>query len=164
MSTEYLKQEAPFGEFTGYMGMEMMAPIFDVTCITHRENTIYNAFISQFLPSESSKLRHLSHEGIFYKVFKHDGNIPGILDVAFHEESGSSGCCLIKMKKTHLAQPWQALNSAVELAPNVDKFFIFVDDDIDPGDWDSIVWAFCWRVQAQRDTRVTPGKNITPDY
>jgi len=97
-------------------------------------------------------------------VGAHDCNIPGILDVAFHEESGSSGCCVIQMRKTHPAQPWQALNAAVSLAPNVGKIIIAVDEDIDPRGWDSVVWAMCWRMQANRDVRVSPGKNATMDY
>ncbi|MEK7354205.1 MAG: UbiD family decarboxylase, partial [Chloroflexota bacterium] len=65
--TDALEREAPFGEFTGYMGARTFSPFFNITCITHRKKPIYNAFLSQFPPSESSKLRQIGFEAAHYK-------------------------------------------------------------------------------------------------
>ncbi len=98
--TDFLEREAPFGEFPGYIGNEQINPYFNVTCITHRKNPIYTAFLSQFPPSESSKLRGLGAEAALYKFLRHSCNIPGILDVALHEaSSGGQQYCVIQMKK-----------------------------------------------------------------
>jgi UbiD family decarboxylase len=163
LPTDYREREAPFGEFTGYMGAEEINPYFNVTCITHRKNAIYNAFISQFPPSESSKIRQVGLEANYYKFLKHDCNIPGILEVAYHEISGSAAYCVIKMKKFHHAQVWQALNGAVALAADYPKIIVAVDEDIDARDADAVNWALSFRMQPHRDMRITQGKSFNLD-
>lgn len=158
MPTDYQERDAPFGEYTGYMGMEAINPVLNITCIMHRKNAILNAFLSQFPPSESSKLRQIGTEAPFYKFLKHDCNIPGIMEVAFHESSGAALYIVIKMRKTHPSQAWQALNAAVALVPGAGKIIVAVDEDIDPHDPDSVNWALSFRMQPARDIRVTHGK------
>ncbi|MBI4322438.1 MAG: UbiD family decarboxylase [Chloroflexi bacterium] len=164
LSTEYLEREAPFGEFTGYMGAEEMNPAFEVTCITHRKKPIYNAFFSQFPPSESSKLRGVGHEGTFYKFLKYDCNIPGILDVAFHESCGSNPYCVIQLRKLHPAHVWQALNGVVTRSAGFPKYAIAVDEDIDPRDADAVNWALSFRTQPNRDVRIVQGRVAGLDH
>lgn len=156
--TDSMELEGPFGEYTGYMGMEQIGPYFNVTCITHRKNPILNTFIAQFPPSESSKLNQVASEGIYYKFLKYDCNIPGILDVALYESSGSFEYMVIQMQKGYPAEAWQALNCAAGLAPTIGKFIIAVDEDVDPRDHDSVIWALSFCVQPHRDTRITQGK------
>ncbi|MDZ4245958.1 MAG: UbiD family decarboxylase [Dehalococcoidia bacterium] len=156
--TDYQEREAPFGEYTGYMGMESINPVMNITCIMHRKKPIYNAFLSQFPPSESSKLRSIGYEAVTYKFLKHDCNIPGITAVAYHESSGGAMYVVIAMRKTHPSQVWQALNGACALIPNSGKIYIVVDEDIDPWDPDSVNWALSFRMQPHRDTRITMGK------
>jgi len=164
LPTDYLEREAPFGEFTGYMGAEELNPYFNVTCVTHRKNPIYSAFISQFPPSESSKMRQVGYEATYYAFLKHDCNIPGILDVAFHESSGSAAYCVIKLRKSHPAQVWQALNGAVAFAGGYPKIIIAVDEDIDARDADVVNWALSFRMQPHRDIRITQGKSFSFDH
>ena len=162
--TDSLEREAPFGEYTGYMGGELMNPFMNVTAITYRKNPIYVAFLSQFPPSESSKLRQIAAEAVYYKHLKHDCGMENIQEVAFHESSGAWQYCVIKMKKTHPAQPWKALYSAANLDNHIGKFIIVVDDDIDPRDADSVNWALSFRVQPHRDTHITYGKIPALDH
>jgi UbiD family decarboxylase len=63
INTELMEPEAPFGEFTGYMDPQQLNPFMEITCITHRKNPIYVAMLSQFPPSESSKIRGTGAEG-----------------------------------------------------------------------------------------------------
>lgn len=158
LPTDTLEREAPFGEFTGYMGLESWGPYFNISCITHRKNPLFTAFLSQFPPSESSKLREYSTAGILFKFLKHDCNIPGILEVATPETGGANKYIVIRMKKTHPSQAWQALNGASALMPGTGKIIVVVDEDIDPNDADSVNWAMCFRMDPQRDIRITPGK------
>lgn len=163
IDTEWLEREGPFGEYTGYIGREHMAPFLEITAITHRKKPIYNAFISQFPPSESSKLRQVASEAVYYKFLKYDCNIPTVLDVAFHESSGAWQYCVIQMKKTHPSQPWQALNGAATLDVHIAKIAIVVDEDIDPRDPDSVNWALSFRMQPARDVRITEGRVVGLD-
>lgn len=158
LPTDTLEREAPFGEFTGYMGLEQWGPYFNISCITHRKNPLYNGFISQFPPSESSKMRQYSTGGILFKYLKHDCNIPSILEVATPESGGAAKYIVIRMKKTHPSQAWQALNGAAAIMPSTGKIIVTVDEDIDPNDADSVLWALCFRMQPHRDIQITMGK------
>jgi UbiD family decarboxylase len=69
--------EGPFGEYPGYMGPKAMSYVMDITCITHRDNPIYQAFLSQMPPSESSMIRSIGREAasISSGSFRVDGMI-----------------------------------------------------------------------------------------
>ncbi|MBI4334717.1 MAG: UbiD family decarboxylase [Chloroflexi bacterium] len=156
--TDSLEREAPFGEFSGFMGMEKISPYFNVTCICHRHNPIYNAFMGEFPPSEATKLRQLSNEAIYYKFLKHDCNIPGILGVTFLESCAGLSYTIIRMRKSHPSAAWQALNGCAALNPQYGKITIVVDDDIDPEDQDSVNWALTFRMQPERDVKIISGR------
>lgn len=151
--TDVREPEGPFGEYTGYMGGRMLNGVFHVKCITHRRDPILQMF-NEGIPSESSLMRKLSYEVIIWKLLCHDCNIPSVLRVSFHEWSGSWKYCVIQMKKTTPAQPWQALMAASAFDPNLGKIVITVDEDIDPDDPDAVNWALSFRMQPHRDTRI----------
>lgn len=161
ISTKYREMEAPFGEFTGYMGRRTLNAYFEISCMTHRRNPIYHALISQFPPSESSKMRQIGYEGVYYKFLKFDCSISGVLKVVFFESGGSWEYCVIQMRKTHPAQAWQVLKAASALDPTVGKIIIVVDEDIDPRDPDAVNWALSFRMQPQRDILMCGGR-ISP--
>ncbi|MBU2602266.1 MAG: UbiD family decarboxylase [Actinobacteria bacterium] len=158
IDTSYREAEAPFGEYTGYMGTRAMNPVFTVTAITHRKEPMYQAFLSQFPPSESSLIRKLAYDGVYLNFLKNDCNIPGVLDVQLHESTGSYGLMVIQLRKSHHAQPWQALNAAVALDPTIGKTIVAVDEDIDPADADAVNWAMAYRMRPHLDVRITTGK------
>ena len=89
------------------------APTFNVTCITHRKNPVFNVFLSQFPPSESSTLRNIGEEANLYKFLRVDCGLP-VVDVAVPEQTSAQPFCVISMKKTHPSQAWQVLNGAVD--------------------------------------------------
>lgn len=161
--TDLLEREGPFGEHPGYTSGEFYSLFMDITCITHRKNPIYAAFISQFPPSESSILRGVGNSALLFQFLRYHCNIPTVLDVYWHQESGAAQFCVIKMKKTNEAQPWQALLSAAAYEPHNGKIMIAVDDDIDIYDMDSVIWALCYRMQPQSDISIVPGKLHSSD-
>jgi 4-hydroxy-3-polyprenylbenzoate decarboxylase len=155
--TDVMEPEGPFGEFTGYMGGQLMNGIFIVKCITHRKEPILQMF-TEGVPSESGVMRKMGYESTLYKLLKYDCNIPSVLNVTLHESSGSRKLVVIRMKKTNPAQPWQALQAAVALDPSHGKILITVDEDIDSEDADSVNWALSFRMQPHRDVKITTHK------
>lgn len=155
LPTDSLEREGPFGEFTGYMAPEVIGPYFNVTCIAHRRDPIFNVFISQFPPSESSVMRHIGEEASLYKFLRVDCGLP-VIEVAIYEHCGAQPFVVVSMKKNHPSQAWQVLNAIVS-ASSVRKIVIVVDDDIDPRDVESVNWALAWRVQPDRDVRIIKG-------
>ncbi len=154
--TDFVEREAPFGEAPGYMAAKKISPYFNVTCITHRRDAIYNSWISQMPPSESTVLRGLGNEAAHFHFLKHSLSIPGLKDVAFHEESGSYQLCVVSLKKIDTTQVWRALHGVAAYTSTHAKLVIVVDDDIDPHDMDSVMWAVIYRMQADTDIRVLP--------
>jgi 4-hydroxy-3-polyprenylbenzoate decarboxylase len=158
ISTKKMEPGNAFGEYTGYMATEVfLRPVIDVTCITHRRDPIFVHIMSQMPPSESSKVRQISSENLYYKFLKYDCKIPGIIDVAWHEISQAQWC-VIQMKKTNNTDPWRVLHLAAGYDARWGKFFITVDEDIDPRDIDSVIWALSWRVQPKRDVEIIGGR------
>ncbi len=158
LPTNALEPEGPFGEAHGYMGPTHVGPYFNVKCITHRKNPIYNAMVSQFSPSESTKLREVGNRASYYKFLRHDCSNSCVLDVAFPESCASQLYCVVQINKTAAVDPWQVLNGVVAYNSATPKVVVVVDKDIDPNDMDAVNWAISTRVQPHRDTRIIMGR------
>ena len=143
------------------MGTRVANPVFHVTGVMHRKKPVYQAFLSQFPPSESSLIRKLAYDAVYLNRLR-SANIPGVLDVQLHEATGSYGLMVIQLKKVHPSQPWQALHAAVALDPTIGKMIVAVDDDIDPNDADAVNWAMAYRMRPHLDTHIVDRQGVHP--
>jgi 3-polyprenyl-4-hydroxybenzoate decarboxylase len=137
-------------------------PFMDITCITYRKNPIFVAMLSQFPPSESSKIRGTGAEGNVLSYLK--SKFDNVKKVAFHESTGSWGLCCVQI---HAPKPGQAVEvlDACHESPAVGaKMIIVVDDDIDPRDAEGIFWAMTFRMQPHRDVRIKPSRLQSADW
>ncbi|GMA61973.1 UbiD family decarboxylase [Alicyclobacillus fastidiosus] len=146
----FLEEEGPFGEYPGYMGPKAMSYVMDITCITHRNQPIYQAFLSQMPPSESSMIRSIGREAGIYKHLVSDLRLP-VKDVHLLEAGGAAAYLAISMKKEHEGQVRQVMLAAWSVDPTLGKFCVVVDDDIDVRDQFMLNWALSWRVQPHKD-------------
>lgn len=160
-STEYCEPKGSFGEWPGYMyeGTGDVAPIMEVTCITHRKRPIFTPLLVGMAPSDLNLVAETLKEATYYNFLKHNCNIPGVLDVAFPEPMASKTYCVIKIKKTHPSQPWQVLHCAAGYAADVGKIIIVVDEDVNPRDHSAVLWALGLATQPHRDIRILTGKS-----
>ena len=148
--TEYLEPEAPFGEFTGFMGERVNNCVFEVTAITHRKNPVFATIISQMPPSESSKLKKLSQDNNYLFFLKNHCGIPQVQDITFHEIALESWA-VVQLKRCNPSVAWQALYAIAGKNTSAGKIVIAVDEDIDPNDLESVVWALSYRMQPDKD-------------
>jgi len=76
--------EGPFGEFTGYVSdVPTPRPTMEVTCITHRNDPIFQGCLEGTLPgsySENSVMSSIQRAAIAWSILSGAG-IPGIRDV-----------------------------------------------------------------------------------
>jgi 4-hydroxy-3-polyprenylbenzoate decarboxylase len=163
ISTEELEPEAPFGETHGFMSQPVNAYFMEVTAITHRRDPIWCSILSQFPPSESTRLRSISFESTFYKHLKYDCNIAGVQDVHFPENTSAYYMCIIRMKPITKADPWSALHAAAGYDPFI-KVFIVTDEDVDIRDQEMVNWAIATRCMPHRDVRIIDGRMSAMDF
>ncbi|HLG69231.1 MAG TPA: UbiD family decarboxylase [Chloroflexota bacterium] len=147
------EQEGPFGEYAGYMGTGGNHPFIDVTCITTRHKPIYQAFMSQMPPSESSCIKQIGRESMIFRHLRDNLSLP-VKDVHLTEGGGATGLLLISMAKQNHSQPLKAMWGAWSLHDVFGKITIVVDDDIDVRDHFQVEWAMSFRMQPATDVRV----------
>ena len=146
----YQEQEGPFGEYTGYMGPAGPDSVFHIKCMTFRNNPIYQAFISQKPPSESSCIRGIGREWPLFKHLKYTLNLP-VKDLRLKEAGGSGAYAVVSMKKQFEGQVRQCMYGIWSLRTGFGKITVVVDDDIDIQDDFAVDWALSWRVRPDRD-------------
>ncbi len=151
--TDVIEPEAPFGEAAGYIGVRDMGAFVNVTCITHRKKPIWQAFFSQFPPSESSKIRQIGYENAIYKVLKYDMKLTSVQKVACVESTGSNGMFVIQFKNATPEEIWKALEHVGYMDGYV-KMVVAVDWDINPWDAEAVNWAIALRMQPHRDSKI----------
>lgn len=149
-----LEWEGPFGEFTGYMGPRSESYVFDITAITHRRNPIFQAFLSQMPPSESSTIRGFGREAAIRRHLL-DLKLP-VKDVHLLHAGGATGYLAISIKKEYSGQAQQVMFGAWAVDPTLGKFTVIVDDDIDVRDTFMVNWALSFRVQPHKDIFIAP--------
>ncbi|MBI4490006.1 MAG: UbiD family decarboxylase [Deltaproteobacteria bacterium] len=136
--------EAPFGEYTGYQGSAKFSPVYEIGCITYRNDCIYQAFMSQMAPSESSKLRHIAFESLILKHLQ-DLGYEGIVDINI-PESAQVGVIIVSIRKLDDGYPGRIAQAIFSLLqPRWGKFIIVTDDDVDIYDLDNVLWAVTFR-------------------
>ena len=153
LTTQELEPEAPFGEALGFVGSTEIMPYFTVKCITHRRKPIWVATVSQYPPSESSKIRQFANEGTVYKHLKYDLKMDYVVAVTCFDALGSSRMLIIKVKKTEPAKVWQTLEATARRFA-LAKIIMAVDEDVNVRDLESVNLALCMRTQPHRDFRI----------
>lgn len=163
VSTQYLESEGVFGESGGFIAEKRLAPVFEISCITHRKEPIFCAFISQLPPNEGSTIAHLARESLLSRFLKRDCGLESVLEVTCTEELGGR-YCVLRMQRAPQTEVWRALHAAISLESVWPKIVIAVDEDIDPGDPDSVLSAVVYRMQPHRDMRTVQGRVPAGDH
>ncbi len=149
-----LEEEGPFGEYTGYMGPKADSYVVEVQAITHRRGPIFQAFLSQMPPSESSCIRGWGRECAVLKHLK-DLRLP-VKDVHLMPAGGAAAYLAISIRPQYPGQAQQVMWAAWAVDPALGKITVVVDDDIDVRDPFQLNWALSWRVQPHKDIVIIP--------
>ncbi|MBO0829726.1 MAG: UbiD family decarboxylase [Streptosporangiales bacterium] len=153
-----LEPEGPFGEASGYLGPRTSSPVLEVSAITHRRAPVVQAFISEFPPSESTLMRKVGFEAVYTRFLRDTCNISSVRDVTMYEAASVNMVFVIRLADPSPGQAWQAMYAASGYEPSMGKIVVAVDDDIDTGDLESVLWALSFRMQPHRDIRVLGDK------
>jgi UbiD family decarboxylase len=158
LRTDYLEPEGPFGESHGFVNPRSMSPVIEVTAITHRRDFIMTSFISQVTPSESSTIKRIAYEPMFLHFLRDECAVKSLTRVVMHEPlTNIRPVIFLQFRKPQEAEVWRALKLASSFKVGVGKLVIAVDEDIDPGNLDAIMWALAYRMIPHKDVQIVRG-------
>ncbi|MBX9757910.1 MAG: UbiD family decarboxylase [Beijerinckiaceae bacterium] len=158
IDTDVVEPEGPFGESHGYIALEEFNMSMRVTAITHRRNPIFVSVVSQVTPSESSVMKKVAYEPLYFQHLKKTLNIKGITGVVMHEPLSNLRPIIFLQFKPGSVQSevWRGLQGASTLQAQCGKIVIAVTDDVDPRNADAVFWSMAYRSNPIDDLLVVP--------
>jgi 2,5-furandicarboxylate decarboxylase 1 len=142
--------DGPFGEYTGYLGAQVQAPTFEVSCITMRRDAIYHDYASGL--TDMLVPDNMAMEGKVYELVK--AVAPSLVNVHVPTE-GRRLHAYLQLRNPARGEARDALMAA--LAYRRLKTVIVVDEDVDLFSPESMLWAMATRVQWSRDSIIVDG-------
>jgi 4-hydroxy-3-polyprenylbenzoate decarboxylase len=149
-----VEMEGPLGEFHGfYSGDRAAKPVIQVKAVHYRRSPIMTASLMATYPACEMGAYHC----IIRAARIHDSlvqnGMTGIRGVYVHPAAASGMCMAVvslkQMRPGHAAQAL-ALTAQCTAAPYL-KWIIAVDEDVDPTDFDQVVWALSTRCNPSDD-------------
>ena len=148
-----MKNEGPFGEFTGYYAGGMSPkPVISVKALYHRDNPIITGTAPGRPPFDYSYYRCPARSAMIWDSLEKAG-IPGIKGVWCHESGYSRGFNVVSIKQMYAGHAHQVgyIASESRAGAYVGRYTVVVDEDIDPSNIDDVVWAMCSRTDPVED-------------
>ncbi|MCK9443254.1 MAG: UbiD family decarboxylase [Tissierellaceae bacterium] len=151
ISVDELEDEGPFAEYTGYGTDHSTRNVFYVTCITKREDAIYQDLVPGFA-WEHLLLSQFTKEIILLDKLKKE--IPEVMGLSM-PKNGCHFHAYMAIDPKAEGQVKQAMMLLFGLDPYL-KLIIAVNSDIDIYDEEEVIWSMATRMQADRDVFIVP--------
>lgn len=145
--------EGPYGDHTGYYNSVESFPVFTATAMTMRKKPIYLSTFTGRPPDEPSVLGEALND-VFVPLLQQQ--FPEIIDFWLPPEGCSYRVAVISMKKAYPGHAKRVMMGAWSFLRQFmyTKWVIVVDDDINPRDWNDVIWAMSTRMDPARDITV----------
>jgi len=149
-----VRDEGPYGEYTGYYGEKMVQPTFHLKCITHRKNPHYISCTSAHVASECLILHYPQPFGWYRRIRT---EVVGFRD-AYVPLQGRNYMGIVQINKRYPGWGKQAVMTALGsgFAAAIMNWVIVVDEDIDIYNWDQVLFALATRVDPELDIITFP--------
>jgi len=150
-----VEPEGPLGEFTGYYGRERSPqPVIEVKALHCRRAPILTAALMAKYPS--------CEIGAYYAIMRSARilddleriGVPGVLQAYAHPAAASGwGIVVVSMRQQYPGHAAQvlALTAQCPAAAYYTKWIIAVDEDVDPTDFNDVLWALSTRCHPAED-------------
>lgn len=145
-----LAADGPFGEYTGYLGPQVPAPVCEITCITMRSDAIYHDYGSGL--SDMLVPDNMAMEGKLFEIVK--AVAPSLVNVHV-PASGRRFHAYLQFRDPARGEARDGLAAALSYRRT--KMVVAVDEDVDIFSPDAMNWALATRVQWSRDSFVIDG-------
>jgi 4-hydroxy-3-polyprenylbenzoate decarboxylase len=158
---DLLEPEGPFGESHGHVALEDFNMSMRVTAITHRQSPVFASIISQVTPSESSVLKKVAMEPLFFTHLRQQLGIKDVRRVVMHEPLSNLRKVIFVQyaHDTPRSEVWRGLHGAATLLADCGKVCIAVSEDIDPTNTDAVFWSLAYRSNPKEDVHVAPHRS-----
>ena len=149
------EMEGPLGEFTGYYGnVRGPQPVIEVKAVHSRKSPIITAALMATYPS--------CEIGAYYAIMRSARilddlqriGVPGVVSAYSHPAAASGwGMVIVSLKQQYAGHAAQvlALTAQCPAASYYTKWIIAVDEDVDPTDFDQVMWALSTRCNPSDD-------------
>ena len=142
-----LEKEGGFGEYTSFMGGETISPIFELHCITHRQNAIYHDYGSG-LPDSLVPDNMMIEAKILNIARKVSDKVRNV----YVPVSGRRFHAYISVGDVSSGIARQILLATLNFRRV--KMVVLINDDIDIFDEEQVLWAIATRTQMSRDALI----------
>jgi 4-hydroxy-3-polyprenylbenzoate decarboxylase len=143
------KIEGPFGEWTGYYGSSARPePVVQINNVMHRNDPIILGY--------TRKWRAPLKAALVWDDLEAAG-VPDVRGVWYHEAAGAAYLFLVvSINQRYPGHARQAGLIATEChaAAYLGRYTVVVDDDIDPTNFDEVMWALCTRSDPAHDIEI----------
>jgi len=141
--------EGPLGEFTGYYGNERsMQPVMEIKAGHCRRSPIITAALMANYPScEIGSYYAIMRSARILDDLQRIG-VPGVVAAYSHPAAASGwGMVIVSLKQQYPGHAAQALAVTAQCpaAAYFTKWIIAVDEDVDPTDFNQVMWALSTR-------------------
>jgi len=147
------RPEGPFGEWMGYYSDDTQErPFVRVKTILHRNDPILTCAPQHRPVDETGLLKGIAGAAQIWRALEACG-IPDVLGVWNHEAGPATRFSAIQIRQRYPGHARQALHvaCACQGGAYAGKWTVVVDDDIDAGDLDQVLWAMCTRFDPKVD-------------
>lgn len=158
VDTDYLEPEGPFGENHGHVNLQEYNGVMHVTAITRRRDAIVTSYVGQVPPSEGSAMRRPAQQFAFLQHLRNELGIKEVERVVTHSPlTGNRKIVFVILRRgAPSTEVWRALYGAATLQRSSGKVIIALNDDIDPENLDSVLWAIAFRSKPHLDVQILP--------
>jgi len=158
-----MKMEGPYAEYSGHYQAQYPKPVFNVECVTYRDNCIHWGCTTGVPVTDTHFIQSLNRSALLWSDLERMG-IPGIRGVCCPPETGGYFTAIVSIKQMYLGHSNQVATSCVSAASGnySTKLVVIVDDDIDPSNLSQVWWAIGMRYQPDRDTNIITRGRCSP--
>jgi 4-hydroxy-3-polyprenylbenzoate decarboxylase len=153
-----VETEGPLGEFHGfYSGAPSRKPVIEIKTLRMRRQPIMTAALMATYPSCEIGTYQAIMRAARIQDKLADMNVPGSRAVYCHPAAASGNCVVVvSLQQMYPGHAGQALALAAHCpaATYYTKWIIAVDDDVDPTDFDEVLWAMSTRCNPADDLDV----------
>jgi len=162
---EELREEGPFGEYTGYYSGKGTTPrhFINVKAVTYRNDMVFHATTVGRPVTDTHMILAMNHTATLWADLE-AMRVPGIQSVYIPPESSGRFMAIVSVKQLypgHSSMVGNAVIASTTGSYGV-KVVVVVDDDIAADDMGRVIWAMSTRMAPERGCQIISRGRSTP--